>query len=83
MQKFLEYWAGHKSQQDPDGEVLFNEYQAAVLDLENSRRKTQAFIIPLNTGKGWHPGFDPDSTSDVINLASEIDQKKATLKSIS
>ena len=83
MQKFLEFWAGHKSQQDPDGAVLFNEYQAAALDLENSRRKTQAFMMPVNTGKGWHPVFDPDATAAVVNLASEIDQKKAILKAIS
>jgi len=84
MKEFLKYWAADpKSQQDIDGKILYSQYTIKLADLENSRRKTQAFLIPLNTGKGWHPGFDPDMTDAVTRLAAEIDQKKMALKSIS
>ena len=39
--------------------------------------------MPLNTGKGWHPAFEPDATGEVVALADEIRQKREALESIS
>lgn len=81
MKEFLQYWAKSRDQQD-DARSLFSAHQSALAALESSRQKTHGFIIPLNGSKGWHPGFDPDETEQVVALAAEIDARKAALKSI-
>lgn len=84
MKKFLEYWAaGPRTNQQIDGKVLYDEYEARLADLENTRRKTNALLVPLNVGKGVHPAFDPDQTDAVVALAAEIEAENDTVKSIS
>jgi len=82
MQEFLEYWAAHPGQQD-DGKALYDKYQRAQAAVEGSRRKTLKYIIPVNGSKGWHPGFDPEATAEIVALAAEIEAANSTLKSIS
>jgi hypothetical protein len=86
MKEFLDYWAaGHKpaASEQSDGNVLYNAYKAVLKDLENSRAKTAGFLVPENTGKGWHVGFDPDVVGEITALAAEIETKRAALKSVS
>ena len=82
MKKFLDYWAGHSGQPD-EGKILYSRYEHALSDLNQSRKKTIQYIIPVNGSKGWHPGFDPDATEEIAALANEIESKKAALKSVS
>jgi hypothetical protein len=82
MKKFLDYWAGHSGQPD-EGKILHSRYEHALSDLNQSRKKTIQYIIPVNGSKGWHPGFDPDATEEIAGLANEIESKKAVLKSVS
>lgn len=60
---------------------MYRKYKSAVEDLAMSR-KTSTFLVPINTGKGWHPAFDPEATEEVTALADEIKQKKETLESV-
>jgi hypothetical protein len=82
MKKFLDYWAGHSGQPD-EGKILYSRYEHALSDLNQSRKKTVQYLIPVNGAKGWHPGFDPDATEEIAALANEIEGKKAVLKSVS
>jgi len=57
IEEFVQYWsAGHKpaASEQSDGNVLYNAYMAALRELESSRARTAAFLVPENTGKGWH-----------------------------
>lgn len=86
MEEFVQYWAtGHKPapNEQNDGMVLYNAYMVALRDLESSRVKTAGFLVPENTGKGWHPGFDPERIEEVAALAAEIEAKRSALKSVS
>jgi len=86
IEEFVQYWStGHKPapNEQNDGNVLYNAYITALRELENSRAKTAAFLVPENTGKGWHPGFDPEKIEGVAALAAEIEAKRAALKSVS
>ena len=85
MEEFVQYWAaGHKPalNEQNDGNVLYNAYMAALRELESSRARTAGFLVPENTGKGWHPGFDPDKIEEITTLAAEIEAKRAALKSV-
>jgi len=85
IEEFVRYWAaGHKPapNEQNDGNVLYNAYMAALRELENSRSKTAGFLCPENTGKGWHPGFDPDKIEEISALAAEIEAKRTALKSV-
>lgn len=86
VEEFVQYWtAGHKpaSTEQNDGNGLYSAYKAALRDLESSRVKTAGFLVPENTGKGWHPGFDPDKIEEITALAAEIEAKREVLKSVS
>jgi hypothetical protein len=86
IEEFVNYWtASHKPapNEQNDGNVLYNAYMAALRELESSRAKTAGFLCPENTGKGWHPGFDPDKIEEITALAAEIEAKRSALKSIS
>ncbi|HQN30007.1 MAG TPA: hypothetical protein PKX20_02665 [Methanothrix soehngenii] len=82
MKEFIDYWSAHHGQQD-DGKALYDRYTRALADLDQSRRKTLKYIIPVNGSKGWHPVFDPNATDELVALASEIEAKNAALKSAS
>ncbi len=82
MQEFIDYWAAHHEQQD-DGKILYDKHQRALAAIEDSRRKTLKYIIPVNGSKGWHPGFDPEATAEIVALAAEIEAANSTLKSVS
>jgi len=85
IEEFVQYWtAGHKPapNEQNDGDVLYNAHMAALRELESSRAKTAGFLVPENTSKGWHPGFDPDKIEEVTALAAEIELKRAALKSV-
>ena len=82
MKQFIDYWASHSGQPD-EGKILYSRYEHALSDLNQSRKKTIQYLIPINGAKGWHPGFDPDATEEIAALANEIESKKAALKSVS
>jgi hypothetical protein len=82
MKDFIDYWTVHNGQQDV-GKVLHDEYMRALADLDQSRKKTLKYIVPVNGSRGWHPGFDPNATDELVALANEIEGKNAALKSIS
>ena len=82
MKQFIDYWASHSGQPD-EGKILYSRYEHALSDLNQSRKKTVQYLIPVNGAKGWHPGFDPDATEEIAALANEIEGKKAVLKSVS
>ena len=82
MKQFIVYWASHSGQPD-EGRILYSRYERALSDLNQSRKKTIQYLIPINGAKGWHPGFDPDATEEIAALANEIESKKAALKSVS
>ncbi len=83
MEEFLKYWeAGARASHPIDGNVLYDKYKSALVDLETSRLKTCKLLVPANNGKVWHPEFDPDQIEQVVALSNEINEKKETLRSI-
>jgi uncharacterized protein (DUF342 family) len=81
MKEFLDYWKGSTSEHD-DTRLLYDAYQKTLAALGSSRLQTYRLLVPVNTGKAWHVGFDPDEIETVTALAAEIEQRKEALKTV-
>lgn len=85
MEDFMQYWANYRpnSNQIHDAaEDMYRTYLEACDTLDHTKRRTLDFLIPHNTGKAWAPAFDPDRIEEVAALGSEINQRRANVKSI-
>lgn len=81
---FLQYIGGLDEDQaaHEPGAVVGLAYQGAVAELAELKQQTARFIRPINNGKAWVVGFDPDRIGEVAAIGTGIDECNRNIKSI-
>ena len=87
IQYFLDFWSRKAANSDANrsdpAHPMFEAYQKVMADLQQSKAQTLQFIIPINTGKGFQPGFDPSAIDKVAELSAQINELGSKLESTS
>lgn len=86
LTSFLEFWQNQSQSQTPiedAAQKMAPAYIAEIAKLADLKRQTASFIRPINNGKAWVVGFDPDKIQEVATIGNGIDETSRKIKSIS
>lgn len=83
VQSFLDFWHDPRTARDDPAKAIATAHDVAIKALADLRIRTAGLIRPINNGKAWVVGFDPDKIDEVSRVGTEISNVDDKLKSIS
>lgn len=84
LNNFLEYIDNLDQDQaaHEPGTVVAQAYHDALDELADLKLQTARLIRPINNGKAWVVGFDPDRIGEVASIGTGIDECNRNIESI-
>ena len=80
---FWAFWSDPPNKRDDAARAFITARDNALKALADLRIRTVALVRPINNGKAWVVGFDPDKIDEAAGIAAEMSNLDGKLKSIS